>query len=163
MEHARKGHQRYSSSCWICVIMSWKHQHTQKGAFVAVRKGWVNYLKFMQVLANQFCTSYTGVRTLRNELPTVKGQEPLDLLWSLYDVLISFGLHPGKSDWQIILNITIIWLCTLTTLKQSILWSSLFLKSSHPALLCTMYVEHRTFFVQKVMKHNKNARHQFVK
>lgn len=50
--------------------------HT-KSVFLAVREGWMNYLRLLQVLANHLGTSYTGVRTFRDEVPVVKEQEPL--------------------------------------------------------------------------------------
>lgn len=54
--------------------------HT-KSVFLAVRQGWMNYLRLRQLLANQLGTSYTGVRAFRDELPVVKEQEQLVLLW----------------------------------------------------------------------------------
>lgn len=37
----------------------------------------MNYVRFLQVLANHLGTSSTGVRTFRDEVQVVKEQEPL--------------------------------------------------------------------------------------
>ena len=52
-----------------------------RSVFLAIREGWMNYLRLLQVLANQLGTSYTGVRPFGGELAVVKEQEPLVLLW----------------------------------------------------------------------------------